>query len=98
MHAVTNDCMKHIYKVIYDLSVDLVIFDLRLPSKVRSRSQTFQGVASHKWCIIRSLYEIHIARHILPFSLPFYMYNRPFDDIERANQGHWVFSGLYFIN
>ena len=27
VHAVTNVCMKHIYKVIYDLSVDLVIFD-----------------------------------------------------------------------
>ena len=51
MHAVTNVCMKHIHKVIYDLSVDLVIFDLGLT----------------------------------------------FDEIERANQGHWVFSGLYFI-
>ena len=52
VHAVTNVCMKHIYKVIYDLSVDLVIFDLGLPSKVISRSQTFQLVVSHKWCIV----------------------------------------------
>ena len=63
--------MKHIYKVIFDLSVDLVIFDLGLPSKVKSRSQTFQGVVSHEWCIIWSLYEIHIASHIWPFSLPY---------------------------
>ena len=26
-HAVTNVCMKHIYKVIYDLSFDLVTFE-----------------------------------------------------------------------
>ena len=44
----------HIIEVIYiyDLSVDLVIFYLGLPLKVKSRSQTFQGVVSHKWCII----------------------------------------------
>ena len=46
VHAVTNVCMKHICKVIYDLSVDLVIFDLGLPLKVKSRSQTFQGAVS----------------------------------------------------
>ena len=51
MHAVTNVCMKHICKVIYDLSVDLVIFDLGLPLKVKSRLH-FQGVVSHKWRII----------------------------------------------
>ena len=27
----TNVCMNHIYKVIYDLSVDLVTFDLGIP-------------------------------------------------------------------
>ena len=42
VHAVTNVCMKHIHKVIYDLSVDLVIFDLGLPLKVKSRLQTFK--------------------------------------------------------
>ena len=42
MHAVTNVCMKYIYKVIYDLSVDLIIFDLVLPLKVKSRLQTFK--------------------------------------------------------
>ena len=52
VHAVTNVCMKHIYKVIYDLSVDLVTFDIGLPLKVKSRSHTFQEVVSHKWCII----------------------------------------------
>ena len=40
VHAVTNVCMKYICKVIYDLSVDLVSFDLGLPLKVKSRSQT----------------------------------------------------------
>ena len=44
VNAVTNVCIKHICKVIYDLSVDLVTFDLGLTLKVKSRSQTFQGV------------------------------------------------------
>ena len=52
VHAVINVCMKHIYKIIYDLSVGLVTFDLGLHLKVKSRSQTFQGVVSHKWYII----------------------------------------------
>ena len=47
VHAVTNACMKYIYEVIYDLSVDLVTFDLGLPLKVKSRSQTIQGAVSH---------------------------------------------------
>ena len=47
VHAVTNVCIKYIYEVIYDLSVDLVTFDLGLPLKVKSRSQTFQGTVSH---------------------------------------------------
>ena len=42
VHDVTNVCVKHIYKVIYDLSVDLVIFDLGLPLKVKSRLQPFK--------------------------------------------------------
>ena len=71
MHAVTNVCMKHIYKVIYDLSVDL-----GLPIKVKSRLQTFKEL-----CLIngasydQGLYEIHIASHIWPFSLPYSMYD-----------------------
>ena len=47
-----NVCMRHIYKVLYDLSIDLVTFDLGLHVKVKSGSHTFQGVVSHKWCII----------------------------------------------
>ena len=47
MHAVTNVCMKYIYEVLYDISVDLVTFDLGLLLKVKSRSQTFQGAVSH---------------------------------------------------
>ena len=39
----TNVCMKYICKVIYDLSVDLVTFDLGLPLKVKSRSQIFSN-------------------------------------------------------
>ena len=72
MHAVTNVCIKHIYEVIYDLSVDLVTFDLGLPLKVKSRSQTFQGV-----CLMNgasydeNLCEIHIVSRIWPFSLPY---------------------------
>ena len=45
--AVINVCMKYIYEVIYDLSVAIVTFDLGLPIKVKSRSQTFQGAVSH---------------------------------------------------
>ena len=37
--AMTNVCMKHLYNVIYDLSADLVTFDLELPLMVKSRSQ-----------------------------------------------------------
>ena len=47
VHAVTNVCMKYIYEVIYDISVDHVTFDLGLLLKVKSRSQTFQGAVSH---------------------------------------------------
>ena len=36
----TNVCMKYIYEVIYDLSLDLVTFDLGLPLKVNSMSHT----------------------------------------------------------
>ena len=52
--ACCDQCLYevHKYKVIYDLSVDLVIFDLGLHLKVKSRSQTFQGVVSDKWYII----------------------------------------------
>ena len=35
--------MKHMYKVIYDLSVYLVTFDFGLPLKVKSRSP-FKGL------------------------------------------------------
>ena len=48
VHAVTNVCMKHIYKVIYDLLVYLVTFDLGLPLNVKLRSQTFQWIVSNK--------------------------------------------------
>ena len=47
--TMTNVCMKHIYKVIYDLSVYLVTFDLGLPLMVKSRWHTSQGIVSHKW-------------------------------------------------
>ena len=65
-----NVCIKHIYKVIYDISVDFVTFDLELPVKVKSRSPTFQTVVSHKCASYdQSLYEIHRVSHIWPFSL-----------------------------
>ena len=81
--------MKHIYKVIYDLSLDLVI-DVGLLLKVQSRSHTFKGL-----CLVNgasydnSLYEMHTVNDICPFT---------FDEIERSNQGHWVFRGIYFTN
>ena len=74
VHAVTNVCMKRIYKVIYDLSVDLVIFDLGLP--LNQGHRLFKGL-----CLItgasydQSLYDMHIASDIWPFSLPYDMYN-----------------------
>ena len=42
--ACCDQCLYevHIYKVIYDLSVDLVIFGLALPLKVKSRLHTFK--------------------------------------------------------
>ena len=59
VHAVTNVCMKHIYKVIYDLSFSLpcdlwhwITFKSQI--KVTYHSHTIQGVVSHKWCIIWS--------------------------------------------
>ena len=72
--------MKHIYKVIYDISVDLVTFDLGFPLRSNQGDRPVKGL-----CLIngasynQSLYEIHVINHI------------------SANQGHWVFSGL-FIN
>ena len=48
----TNVCMKHIYKGIYDLSVYFVTFDFGLPLKVKLWSHTFQGIVSHNLCII----------------------------------------------
>ena len=69
MHAVTNICMKHIYKVLYDLSVDLVTFDLGFPLKVKSRSQTCQGVVSHKWCI-QSCQPLRFWRNHYDFLVP----------------------------
>ena len=50
-----NQCLyeAHVQSHInYDISVYLVIFDLGLPLKVKSRSQTIQGVVSHKLGII----------------------------------------------
>ena len=61
VHAVTNVCMKHICKVIYDLSVDLVTFDLEYPGLCLINSASYD----------QSLYEIHIISHIWPFSLPY---------------------------
>ena len=54
------------YKVIYDLSIDLVTFDLGLPLNVKSRSHTFQVVVSHKWCIIWSkfVWNTYIKSHL----------------------------------
>ena len=60
--------MKHIYKVIYDLLVEIVIFDLGLHLKVKSRSQTFQGLSLINGASYdRSLYEIHINKSYMAF-------------------------------
>ena len=76
--ACCDQCLyeAHIYKVIYDLSVDLVIFDLGLPLKVKSRLQTFKELCPINGASYdQSLYEMHIASHIWPFSLPYNMYD-----------------------
>ena len=75
VHAVTNVCMKYIYKVIYVLSVDLVTFDLGLPAFKGQIKVTDLSMGCT--CLIngtsydQSLYEIHIVSNIWPFSLPF---------------------------
>ena len=40
----TNVCMKYIYEVIYDLSVDLVTFDLGLPLRSNQGHRPFKGL------------------------------------------------------
>ena len=66
MHAVTNVCLKHIYKVIYDLSIYLVTFDLENNLLWSNQGhRPFKGLflingASYD----QSLYEIHIISHI----------------------------------
>ena len=49
-------------------------------------------------CIIWSkfVWNTYSKSYIWPFSLPLQHSILTFDEIERANQGHWVFSGLYF--
>ena len=64
-------------KVIYDLFVYLVSFDIGLALKVKSRSHAFQGCVTHKWCIImiKVLWNTYtpVVSHILvwSFSLPY---------------------------
>ena len=70
MHAVTNVCMKHIYKVIYDLSVDIVTFDLGL-QRSNQGHRPLRGFLIDGTSYDPSLYEIHLVSHIWPFSLPF---------------------------
>ena len=71
VHVLTNVCMKHFYKVICNISIYLVTFDLGLPLNVKSRSHTFKGL-----CLINGasydqmFYEIHIVSHMWSFSLP----------------------------
>ena len=61
--------------VAQELGDDELDYDLGLPLKVKSRLHTFKEL-----CLIngasydQSLYEIHIASHIWPFSLPYNMY------------------------
>ena len=67
----TNIYMKHIYKIIYDLSVYLVTFDLGLPLRSNQGRRPFKGL-----CLIngasydQNLYDIHILSPMWPFSLP----------------------------
>ena len=90
VHAVAKVCMKHIYKVIYELSSYLVTFEGQIKPTDLSRGCLINS-ASHD----QSLYEIHIVSHM---AFQFILYQLTFDDIERTNQGHWVCSGIYFIN
>ena len=85
-----------ICKVIYGLSVDLVNFDLGLPLKVKSRLHTFKELCLINGALYdQSLYEIHISSHM---AFQFTLWHLTFDEIERANQGHWVFSGYACIS
>ena len=61
VHDMTNVSMKHVYKVIYDLSVHLMTF------KGQINVVDLQEVISHKWCIIgQSLYETP-SKSYIPF-------------------------------
>ena len=45
----------------------------------------------------QSLCEIHIVSHIIAFQFTLQNSIFTFNEIERVNQGHWVFSGIYFM-
>ena len=70
--ACCDQCLyaAHTQRHIWSLSWPCDLY-LGIPLKVKSMSQTFQEVVSHKWCILWSSYEIHIVSHIWPFSLPY---------------------------
>ena len=54
---------------------------------------------SHKWCIIWSKFVWNTySKSYMAFQFTLQHSILTFDEIERANQGHWVFSGIYFIS
>ena len=65
MHAVNNVCMNYRYKVIYDISVDIVTFDLGLSNQGQRPFKGFVNGASYD----QSLHEIHIVSHIYGLSV-----------------------------
>ena len=113
VHAVTNIGMKHIYKVIYDISVYLVSFDLGLPLKVKSRSQTFKRL-----CLINGtfIWSKFVTSHIWPFSLPYNIWHSghsllvtylgsnlssrhlTLDNFSSSNQCYMTFKRMYLLN
>ena len=54
---------------------------------------------SHKWCIIWAKFVWNTYnKSYMGFQFTLQHSILTFDEIERANQGHWLFSGIYFIN
>ena len=67
-----------------------------LGTKVKSRSQDFQGVVAHTWCIVwsKSVWNPCSLLYINNMAYQFTLLHLTFDEIEKANQVHWVISWL----
>ena len=90
---------------VYGLSVYIMTFDLGWHWKVKSRSFGVHWAVYHTRCIIRQrccqaerpLVHEHIVNHIRYMVFQFTSWHLTLGGIERSNQGHLVFIGLYII-